>query len=42
MINDNNNNLAGVRKDSAKSAGHLILLSTEQMTWSILGHKLRH
>ena len=34
------NSLSGVRKESAKSAGHLIILRTEQMAWSILGHRL--
>ena len=29
-------NLAGIRKDSEKRAGHLIILTTEQMARSIL------
>ena len=34
------NNLTGVRKDAAKSAGHFIILRKEQMVWSILSHRL--
>ena len=34
------NNLAWVRKDSRKSAGHLIILRSEQNAWSTVKHRL--